>query len=106
MSSPDRDPADWPNPEAKRYPRPGEPSQRFQAAVVAALLACGWLGVAVSGLCTAGFMNLAGGGFWRGFLTIEGFLGGILFLVMFGFVPIGGGIAMLIFTRRAWRKRR
>jgi hypothetical protein len=69
-------------------------------------LACGWLLVAVSGLCTAGFMNLGSGGDLRGLLTVEGLLGGVFFLLMFGFVPIGGGIAMIILTRRALRNRR
>jgi hypothetical protein len=71
-------------------------------------LVCGWLLVGVSGLCTAGFMNLGTGGDLRRLLTVEGLLGGALFLLMFGFVPIGGGIAMIILTRRAlrnWRRR-
>jgi hypothetical protein len=85
---------------------PGEPSFRFTSAVVIALLACGWLGVAVSGLCTAGFMNLATGGHWSRLFTIEDLLGLAFFLLMFGFIPIGGGIAMIIFTCRVWRKRR
>lgn len=51
-------------------------------------------------------MNLGDGGDLRSLLTVEGLLGGALFLLMFGFVPIGGGIAMFILTRRALRRRR
>jgi len=51
-------------------------------------------------------MNLVSGGDWSRVFTVEDFLGLAFFLLMFGFIPIGGGIAMIIFTRREWRKRR
>ena len=74
--------------------------------VVMALIACGWLGVAASGLCTVGFMNMGGGFHWRDLLTLEGFFGTILFLLIFGCVPLVGGVVMLVFTRRVLRNRR
>jgi hypothetical protein len=79
---------------------------KFQAAVVTALIACGWLGVAASGLCTVGFMSLGGGFHWRDLLTLEGFFGTIVFLLIFGCVPLVGGIVMFVFTRRSLRRWR
>ena len=107
-STDDRD-ASWPdvpNPGARRYPRPGEPSARVKTLFGFAVLACGWLVVAATGLCTAGFMNLGGGWHWQALLTPEGFFGTLMFLLMFGSVPIGGAIIMVIVTRRALLKHR
>lgn len=106
MSSTEPDRLDGPNPKARRSPRPGEPSLRAQAFWGAAVLICGWLLVAVSGLCTAGYVNLAGGLRWNALLTFEGFFGTFAFLLMFGCIPIIGTIVMLIATTRAIRNRR
>src|SRR4051794_26152640 len=101
MSSPDSDRVARPNPEARRYARPGEASPRVRALFGIAVLVCGWLLVVVTGFCTAGLMNPAPYG-WRHWLTWDG----LLFILVFGCIPIFGGIAMLLVTIRAIRKRR
>jgi hypothetical protein len=86
---------------------PGEPGLKLQAAVGMALIACGWLGVALSGLCSASFLSLGGEFHWRNLFSLEGFFGIILFVLIFGCVPLAGSIVMFVFTRRflRWRKR-
>jgi hypothetical protein len=77
-----------------------------RAAFGVVMLACGWLLVTLSGLCSANFVTMAGIRDWRDLWTVEGFQNAVLFLVIFCTIPIGGVIFMAIATRRAVRARR